>query len=170
MTMEVKGGTSPRCRAILLCALLGARAHTRVTAAPVQPESRQNTEATSHDQDLGCRSHRSCSAITSAHRGCQELEMLAVHRRAAWPRASEARTCSCVAERHSCLADCLGRSLSKEIQTALVVSSFAPISQVPNQRTKFLKDNKGMCVTQSNKRKTTQEYLAGSTAGEIFLS
>ena len=61
---EVKGGASPRCRAILLCALLGARAHTRVTAAPGQLESRQNTGATSHDQDLGCRSHRNCSAIT----------------------------------------------------------------------------------------------------------
>lgn len=110
-------------------------------------------------------------AVTLADQGGEETEMSAVSGvRCLARRPLKHKISSCTAECHPGLSDYPGRSLSKKIETARFPSSFARISQGPNQRTGFLNDDKGICVAPNKKRKTTQEYLVGSAAGKIFLS
>lgn len=56
--------------------------------------------------------------------------------------------------------------MSKKIQTILIVSSFAHISQVPNQRIEFLRDDKGICVELSNEGENNTGMLSGNCSWE----
>ena len=58
--------------------------------------------------------------------------------------------------------------MSKKTQTVWFPSSFAHISQVPNQRIGFLKDDKGICVAPNNKSASNTGILSAICSWENF--